>query len=131
MDLSAAIAAIQMALPEVAAVYLFGSRVRGQEGSGSDVDLAVLVPRRMDPPARWSLQEDLAALLHADVDLVDLRSSSAVMRAQVIGTGELLLDRNPAERALFEMYALSDYARLNEERRAIMREVRERGTVYG
>lgn len=36
----------------------------------------------------------------------------------------------PARRE-FEMYAYSDYARLNEERREILKYIAKRGFVYG
>jgi hypothetical protein len=65
------------------------------------------------------------------VDLVDLRSASAVMRVQVIGQGELHLDADPAARALFEAFALADYARLNEERAGILEDVQRTGRAHG
>jgi len=65
-----------------------------------------------------------------DVDLVDLRSASTVMRFQVVSTGRRLLCLDQEAVALFEMYALADYCRLNEERRAILDDVRRLGRVY-
>lgn len=113
------------------AVYLFGSEGRGAAGPDSDVDLAVLAPRPMGPVTRWELQEEVAAKLGKDVDLVDLRSASAVMRVQVIGDGKLVSDDAPQARALFEALALSDYARLQEERRGILEDIKRRGHVHG
>ena len=118
-------------LPGAHAVYLFGSRARGECGEHSDYDLAVLADRPIDELRRWELQETLSGLLRADVDLVDLCAASTVMRAQVLASARLLLDEDPAARELFEATALSTYARLNEERRGILEDVRARGTVYG
>ena len=66
-------------------MYLFGSRAREDAGPDSDIDLAVLTLGNLDPVERWILQEDLAALAHQNVDLVDLRRASTVMRVQVLG----------------------------------------------
>lgn len=62
----------------------------------------------------------LSQELGRDVDLVDIRSSSTVMRKEIFRTGILLLDPMPMRRMEFEMHTLSDYARLNEERKSIL-----------
>ncbi len=69
--------------------------------------------------------------LHRDVDLVDLRNASTVMRVQVLSTGTCLDTQNESVCQEFETYAYSDYARLNEERREIVKGITERGLVYG
>jgi predicted nucleotidyltransferase len=113
------------------ALYLFGSRARGDAGPDADLDLGLLAHGKLDPIERWKLQEDLAARAHANVDLVDLRQASTVMRMQVLRDGALLVDAHPSERQAFEAIALSAYARLNEERREILSDIAARGSVYG
>ena len=112
------------------AIYLFGSAAADAVHESSDLDLAVLPREPLTPEARWDLQQELAVALSSDVDLVDLRSASTVMRFQVVTTGELIHDGDPRERAEFEMLALSMYARLNEERKEILEQVRREGRVY-
>ena len=53
------------------------------------------------------------------------------MRVQVLASSRLLFDGDPGGRMRFEMFALSDYARLNEERRGILDDVCARGSVHG
>jgi uncharacterized protein len=122
---------IRAAAPDAIAIYLFGSAARGDGNAASDLDLALLTPRPLDPAARFALQEDLAALARRDVDLVDLRSASTVMRVRVLRDGRLLYEGHRRTRAEFEMYALSDYARLNEERRGILEDARRTGKILG
>jgi predicted nucleotidyltransferase len=117
-------------VPGVLALYLFGSCARGDGRPDSDLDLAVLLARPLAPLERWYAQEAIAAALGVDVDLVDLRTASTVMRVEVLRDAELLFDGSPSERALFEATALGAYARLAEERRGILEDVRERGHVY-
>lgn len=118
-------------MPEVQMIYRFGSSVVGEEHAGSDLDLAFLAREPLDSVRRWELQEDLAIKLRQKVDLVDLLSASTVLRMQVVSTGELLWSRDENERAWFEMYVYSSYARLQEERKEIVEQVLEEGKVLG
>lgn len=130
MNDSALIEFVRQAIPDLIALYRFGSQAKGTTRPESDVDLAVLTRYPIPALRRFELAQELAAELHRDVDLVDLRSASTVMRMQVISTGECLDAPNESARREFEMYVYSDYARLNEERREILNDVRARGSVY-
>lgn len=131
VDLSAIVDALRRPLPDVQAIYVFGSVARGDGIADSDLDIALLCPRPLPSTVRWELQERLAALAHRNVDLVDLRAASAVFRVNVLDDGRLLYDGVPFERALFEATACADYARLQEERREILEQVARDGRVYG
>jgi predicted nucleotidyltransferase len=122
---------VRDALPDAIALYRFGSSVSGATHDESDVDLAVLAPRPLDPVRRFDLQEQLAGALRRDVDLIDLRAASTVMRMQVISKGTVLAVFDSGEKERFETYTYSAYARLNEERRAILDQVQRDRTVYG
>ena len=126
-----AVAATRSAVPELVAIYRFGSSVSGEQSPGSDVDLALLATTPIDPLLRFDLQERLASALGQSVDLVDLRVASPVMAIQVVGKGRLLLDTDPLARGRFEDLTYGVYARLNEERRGILQRVAAEGTVYG
>jgi predicted nucleotidyltransferase len=131
MDDPEIIRIIRAAIPDVVAIYRFGSTVEGSTHTRSDIDLAALAPRPLSPLARFELQERLAVALHRDVDLVDLRAASTVMRMQVIAHGIPLAVFDASATDRFETYTYSDYARLNEERKAILEQVHRDRTVYG
>lgn len=118
-------------IPDLIAIYLFGSSVQGTPGLESDIDLAILPVQPLNPLERWNLAQDLANLLKREVDLVDLRKASTVMRMQVVSSGQYLYESNRQERDRFENYVFSSYARLNEERKEIIKKVQEQGTIYG
>jgi len=118
------------AMPEVWAIYRFGSAGTPFERTDSDIDLAILSPKPMAGVARWELAQDLAWQLKRDVDVVDLLCASTVLRHQVFSRGQRIYcaDRFPAEE--FESRALSDYVRLNEARQGILRDIHERGSIH-
>jgi len=97
-------------------VYRFGSTVTGATHPGSDVDYAFLPTGSVDPVVVFDLSGELATRMNVEVDLVDLAAASTVMRKEVVRTGRCLFAASERVYREFEMYTLSDYARLNEER---------------
>lgn len=130
MEDHAAIEILRRAVPGLIAIYRFGSRAKGTDRPDSDVDLAVLGPSPLAPVQRFELAQEIAARIRRDVDLVDLQASSTVLRMQVVSTGECLFSSDDATRQRFEAYVFSAYARLNEERREILKRVRKEGRIY-
>lgn len=124
-------AVIDRSVPDLVAIYRFGSSIDGAGPRHSDIDVAVLAAHAIDPRRRFELQEELAAAIGRDVDLVDLLVVSPVMAMQVIGRGRLLVDRAPDVRGRFEDLSFGLYARLNEERRGILERVAAEGSVFG
>lgn len=118
-------------IPDLIAIYQFGSQVHGTARPDSDIDLAVLALTRTPAERLFHLAQELAIQLGRTMDLLDLRSTTTVMRAQIISTGRCLKSHDDQARAEFEMYAYSDYARLNEERRELLKNIKERGLIYG
>ena len=103
-----------------AVAYLFGSQARERSRPDSDVDIAFVPGRQCDPFDVFEAAQRLAAAIGRSVDLVDLSRASAVMKAEVLRTGRRLFVHDERGTQEFEMYALSDYARTNEERRIVL-----------
>ena len=122
---------INKSVPGLIALYRFGSQAKRTARPESDIDLAVLVRDPIPSMRLFELAQDLAVQLHRDVDLIDLRAVSTVMRMQVLSTGACLDAPDEPARREFEMYAYSDYARLNEERKDIVKKIMKHGLVYG
>ncbi len=122
---------IREELPDVSVIYLFGSFAKGEVLETSDIDIAVLGSRPNDNVKLWTLAQKLSSLCGHDVDLVDLRLATTVMRIQIVAEGEHLFDDGNPESVLFEDFVFSDYARLNEERQGILQDISSRGNIYG
>ena len=121
---------LQKRVPELLAVYAFGSRVRGSAGVESDLDLAILVAGYADPLALFYLSGELAELAGCPVDLLDLRAASTVMQYQIITTGVRWWARD-LQAALFETAILSEKTALDSARAGLLDDIQRRGSVYG
>jgi len=117
-------------VPGLLAVYGFGSRIQGQAGSESDLDLAVLVAGYADQDQLWVLAGEFEDLAGCPVDLIDLRAASTVMQYQVLTKGERwwALD---VQAGLFEAAVLSEKTALDAARAGLLADIHQRGTVYG
>ena len=121
---------LQARLPDLLAVYGFGSRVQGTAGPDSDLDMAVLVAGYVDVTQLWQLAGELADIAGCAVDLLDLRAASTVMQYQIVTQGERWWARD-AQAAMFESAILSEKTALDTARAGLLADIRERGTVYG
>lgn len=124
------VTAVLSVLPDVQAVTLFGSRAEGADNPGSDLDLAVLLPRRADPVEVWEAGEAIARRLDVDVDLVDLRTASTVLQFQIVTTGRRLFTRD-SEAERYEMFILAEMMDLNEARAPLIADIQREGRVHG
>jgi predicted nucleotidyltransferase len=122
---------IKREFPDVTGVWLFGSTAIGESHASSDIDLAILSPRKIDSVRLWQCAQRIATLLYKDVDLVDLLDASTVMRAQVVQNGKLIFCSDRFTCDLFETHALTDYLRFSEERKALIADIKARGKVLG
>jgi predicted nucleotidyltransferase len=116
---------------KIVALYGFGSFFSGEFNAESDIDLAILTTEKIVPLVRWAWQNEFANILYHSVDLVDLMSASTVMKAQIIGSSQRLFCQDETRCNFFETYVLSSYARFNESRQELMKDIFERGSVYG
>jgi uncharacterized protein len=111
-------------------IILFGSAAQERLRQDSDLDLAFLSDRRFSAYELFMVAQELADLMKRDVDLIDLNKASTVLKAQIVGTGKVLLNRDDYRRMVFQMDTLKEYASLNEERQLILENFKKRGLSY-
>lgn len=72
-------------------IYLFGSVVKGNFRNDRDIDIAFLSDNEISGYDLFIKAQDLADIIKREVDLIDLKKSSTVFKAQVIGTRGYIL----------------------------------------
>jgi len=125
----ALLASVLAKIPNLMALYIFGSQAQGTPRADSDLDLAILAPSHVEPNLLWSLSNDIANLVNCEVDLLDLRATSTVMQYQVISTGKAVWDIG-LQAHLFEISVLSEKLALDEAREPLLRTITDEGHVY-
>lgn len=121
---------VQTKVPNLLAVYAFGSRITGTARADSDLDLAVLVAGYAEPFTLFDLAGELADIAGCPVDVLDLRAASTVMQYLVITTGQRWWACD-GQAALFEVAVLSEKTALDTARAGLLQDIQHRGTVYG
>lgn len=103
--------------PEVLAAWLFGSRCRGYQHAGSDVDLALLCCRPLSLDEHVQLQLRLMDIFDCDrIDLVQLDEETSPVLAFEAISGRLLLSRDEQRRCAY----VSQMSREYEEHQATL-----------
>ncbi|MDO8678709.1 MAG: nucleotidyltransferase domain-containing protein [Acidobacteriota bacterium] len=101
---------------DIQAAYIFGSVAQGRARPDSDIDIAVLLGRRI-PEARalrykLKLAVELGPALHRnDVQLVILNDAPPLLAHRVLSRG-LVFERSRAARVRFQVQTASRYADL-------------------
>jgi len=120
MTLSAASRAVARSVarrPEIQAAYIFGSVAQGRARPDSDIDIAVLLARRV-PDARalryrLRLAADLgAALRRSDVQVIVLNDAPPLLAHRVLSRGVLVYERARAARVRYQVQTAQRYADL-------------------
>ncbi|MGY2398271.1 type VII toxin-antitoxin system MntA family adenylyltransferase antitoxin [Pseudomonas sp. SDO5271_S396] len=130
MNVEPVLAHLLAGLPDLTAVYVFGSQATGEAHADSDLDLAVLSAGPVDPLLLWQVAGELADIVKVPVDLLDLRAASTVMQYQVITTGRQLWKKD-SEAGIFESYILSEKTALDTARAGLLADIQKEGKVHG
>jgi predicted nucleotidyltransferase len=130
MNLEKPLTLLQEQLPDLLAVYVFGSQMTGDAGAESDLDVAVLSAGAVEPLVLWRLSGELADIVGVPVDLLDLRAASTVMQYQILTTGRRLWSKD-SQAGLFESFILSEKTALDAARAELLADIQKEGKVYG
>jgi predicted nucleotidyltransferase len=118
-------------IPDLQAVYVYGSFLMEHFGDGSDLDLAFRAENELDNVERWIIQQALAEMIRRDTDLLDLNRASIVMQFEVITTGKRLFCLDEEAIARYETLVYSRYLDFNQVRKPIIESIQQRGSIYG
>ena len=121
---------LKQEIPELQALYLFGSQNDGSATTKSDVDIAYLSQKSLNSLERWDISQKLASLLSLDVDLIEISTTNTIFRYQILSTAERIYGTG-YEVENFETLAYSFYLRFQEERQPILDEIMKNKSVFG
>jgi predicted nucleotidyltransferase len=108
--------------PRIVALYLFGSRARGEATERSDVDVGILFRQEVALRDLLLLEDALEQHLGLLVDVVDAGRASAFLALDVI-RGERVYCSDPDRCDEFELYVMrraGDLAPFERERRRLL-----------
>ncbi|MFD0051968.1 nucleotidyltransferase domain-containing protein [Actinomycetes bacterium NPDC127524] len=112
-------------------IIVFGSYAKNNTHKDSDIDVAFYSEdQNLTTYEVFQLAQELADILKIEVDLVNIRTASTVFQAQIYTTGTIIYSANDTLLKNLQMTALSMYAKLNEERQGIIKNIDESGTIY-
>jgi hypothetical protein len=119
--------------------YLFGSRAKGKSTRLSDIDLAVLVDRKISRSERFDIRlrltNDLSAITGTKVDLIVMNDIPVQLAYEVIKHGKVILckDRNAMIDAEIEILSKYLDRRYYDKRRAelSLRKIETEGMIPG
>lgn len=122
---------IKITIPDLLAIYAFGSQIQGTANLDSDLDMAVLVAGYANTLDLWYLSSDLADIIGCDVDLLDFRAASTIMQYQILMTGERWW-ASDIQADLYECFVFNQKMALNENksRSALLDEINKSGVIY-
>lgn len=110
-EIDTIIATLCGSVPDIEAIWLFGSAGDGTLKTDSDVDLAVLLApgRRLAAHTARAIDAALGPALGRPIDLIDLRGAPDTLRVMATWQGRLLWARDAQIPALFETEAAERY----------------------
>ncbi len=98
---------------DVAAVYLFGSYVKGKERKSSDLDIGILHNTNSDPVKNFESNLEYAVQLEEitgiPVDVLDLEKVNTYLLHQLMRNRILILDKDTKRRVAFEVARRKEY----------------------
>jgi uncharacterized protein len=112
-------------------IMVFGSYAKNSIHKDSDIDVA-FYSQELSPTTYevFFAAQELADILKVDVDLINLEKASTVFKAQIYTTGTVIYSKDDKLLKTHQMTALSMYAKLNEEREEILKNIGESGSIY-
>jgi uncharacterized protein len=112
-------------------IIVFGSYAKGNIHKNSDIDIAFFHEDSiLTSYDIFIVAQELADILNMEVDLVNLRTASTVFKSQIYTTGMIIYSKDDTLLQKQQMTALSMYAKLNEEREEILKNINESGCIY-
>lgn len=102
---------------DILALWLYGSRAKGNVGSNSDYDLAIFFASYEPNPLDRRLRPELLALNWSEqlglddskISILDIENAQIPIAMEVISTGKLLVNKDPAKEMFLTQRIMSKW----------------------
>ena len=101
-------------------VYLFGSILTDRFNKNSDIDIAFISDNEINNLELYNIKCELEAGINYDVDLIDFVLAPATLKIQILKNKKIIYCNSDEKRLFYEMKALSEYQKLNDERKIVI-----------
>ncbi len=100
---------ILMEYDNIVFAYIFGSYVRKQLRSDSDIDIAIYLDKKMDLDTYLDLKMKLTDACKREVDLIILNEATPLLKHQIYLYNRLLFTRDKSMESNFKVKTLFEY----------------------
>lgn len=109
------------------AIVLFGSYARGTQTDESDVDIGIKSSTDITKKELYELSEKIADEIKKDVDLVNLETiENDGFKYEILINGEVIYCRDSYKFDFYKLDAYREYLDLNESRKMIIDELKNK-----
>lgn len=128
-DIESKIIFLLTKMANIKAIYLYGSIITEYYNDESDIDIAILLDKKINSNETFEINCVLTNELNKEVDLVQLYTVSTVLQMQIIQTGKRIFCKDENFCNGFETQIFCDYIELNELRKPYLDEIAKTGKV--
>lgn len=112
-------------------IYLFGSYAKKEAREDSDIDIGIVASEVIENYDLLIIASDLSFVLGKEVQIIDMQKASTVLNMQIFAYGIALYNKNEYFHDEYVMKTYSLYAKLNEEREVVLKNIKKNGSIYG
>jgi predicted nucleotidyltransferase len=110
-------------------IYLFGSYAKELATEESDIDIAILLEKKIDKFKLYEYKIDLVDLLGKEIDLIDLNDANIILKFQVVDSGLNIYNRKPIEHYLYKYRIIANYHQYRDDVKIVKESIKKRGYI--
>lgn len=107
-------------------IYLFGSVLTNRFNSESDIDIAIFSSKSIDKKSLAKTKLELINQLNSEIDLVDLKDCSIVLKKEIIYKGKSIYASSKELKENFEYTSVVIYGQYQDDIKDI---IKKRGKI--
>ena len=111
-------------------IYLFGSYAKDLATEESDIDIAILLGKKMNKLQLYEHKMELVDRLGKEIDLIDLEEANIILKFQVVNSGINIYNKQSIEHYLYKYRVIGNYYQYKEDVQVVKNGIKKRGYVW-